>query len=51
MRRASYSRDRSSTLKIGYSVINILMQLTKGALIEQSQKVLENNNSKSWNRL
>ena len=47
MRRASYSRDRSSTLKISYSVTNILMQLTKGALIEQSQKVLENNNSKS----
>ena len=47
MRRASYSRDRSSTLKISYSVTNILMQLTQGALIEQSQKVLENNNSKS----
>jgi hypothetical protein len=46
MRRASYSRDRSSTWKISYSVTNILMQLTKGAL-EHSHKVLENNNSKS----
>ena len=40
MRRASYSTDPSSTWKISYSVTNILMQLTEGASVEQSQKVI-----------